>query len=223
MAGEPEGGRSEQPPSASENPSTAATCPRHPGAVAVGTCRRCGTFVCETDQVVVAAERYCPDCSALPEVDPVLALRERCWGRRDAWAWVVGLGAVLPLLAAGWLVALKLGGNPRASGRVAAEAAAYALVGLCFFSGLRWARHAMLAMSFGPLAVMGWLGLDSKPGTFNVYAMFFLALSTVFAIVSIAIYRSTRNKLFFRIAVPRADLESLWRARGEPPVESRRV
>ena len=51
----------------------AATCPLHPGAPAVGSCRRCGTFVC--GDCLVGAGRYqglCLTCQSR-EPDPVWA------------------------------------------------------------------------------------------------------------------------------------------------------
>ncbi|MBL8941343.1 MAG: DUF4190 domain-containing protein [Archangium sp.] len=43
-----------------------ATCPRHPSALAVDMCERCGRFVCGDCAVLKGEKTWCAECAAVP-------------------------------------------------------------------------------------------------------------------------------------------------------------
>lgn len=43
-----------------------ATCPRHPSALAVDVCERCGRFVCGDCAVLKDEKTWCSECAAVP-------------------------------------------------------------------------------------------------------------------------------------------------------------
>lgn len=176
-----------------------AKCPRHPDAPAVAACRRCGTFVCAADQVLLEGAVFCGGCAARPDVDYLEAFRQKYWGKRDSWAWFFGVGAISN-------VALGLGIIARSSpelslGTVAVGAAllVWGAVAAAFWAGARWARPALLAVvllyAVVQVVMIGPAGL--------VAVIFPLAL------VATAL-GSVRTKLFFKLDVPREQLKKAW-------------
>lgn len=177
----------------------AARCPKHPDQEALGICARCGSFFCGLDRSRVGDKEYCEACAKLPEVDYLEAFRLRYWGKRDGWAWIVGVSGLLyavsglPLLATG---ALEL----RASALLFGLAClAVGALGVCFWLGLARARLGLLAM---PLIVTATNALLVGPAAAPI------ALLTL--LPAVAVYFDPRNRLFFKVPVERAKLQKLW-------------
>ena len=86
-------------------------CPRHPSHAAVGTCARCGGFYCEAEALQHGAHTYCEACGHLPEVSHLERMRQKLWGKRDGWAWLMLASAPLHLTSVGKLFAAALTGQ----------------------------------------------------------------------------------------------------------------
>jgi hypothetical protein len=179
-----------------------ATCPRHAGAPAVALCRRCGTFVCAEELVVLDASQFCRECAARPDVDYLEAFRLKYWGKRDSWAWFFGFACVVKGLTGVSLVmgvALQRSDDSLALGGMGAAMLAWAVADGAFFAGARWARPAELlgvllygltqALTIGPAALA--------------------AIIFPLAIIGSAL-ASVRTKLFFQMDVPREQLRKAW-------------
>ena len=191
-----------------------ASCSLHPDRQATLTCSRCGAFICDEDKRQLGANSFCPTCAARPDVDYLEAFRLSVWGKRDGWAWLVGFGALLNGLGA---VSALASGSPlyAVSGLIAA------VVGACYFLGLKWARVALLLV---PL-VVGAVNLVSLPAAPALTALEAgrrsgLVLGSLFIpmLVLAAMYFDTRNRLFFKIQVPREKLQKAWDIRHNNPV-----
>ncbi|NMO21726.1 DUF4190 domain-containing protein [Pyxidicoccus fallax] len=172
-----------------------AVCNTHPDRAALGTCARCGTFYCSEDRELVHGKIYCGTCAVLPEVDYLEAFRLKYWGKRDAWAWLVGLGAVANILLGGITVAVG-----------AAESLLFGLfllaagvVGACFWLGMPWARLGFLFVPVGSIIV----GAATEGAVAIARGVLPLA-------IAICIYNDTRNKLFFKEPVPAETLQKAW-------------
>jgi hypothetical protein len=189
------------PPIAPEAPAD-ARCSKHPEERATGTCQRCGAFVCRQDFKLLDLKVFCTECAVRPEVDYLEAYRLQYWGKRDAWAWLFGLGGVLNVLTGLALAAaLLVKGEPAAASElvVAAVVVAVGINSLCFWAGLAFARVGLFAgiaaLGIANVATMGAAGVGS------VIFPLLIALSVV---------NGTRNKLFFKLEVSRADLKKAW-------------
>lgn len=172
-------------------------CPRHPEQNASDVCSRCGAFVCALDRAELDGKVYCGDCAVHPAVDYLEAFRREHWGRRDSWAWLLGVGGVLQALL-GVLSLVKFdspgGLLPLAGG----------VVGICFWFRLGWARQALVG-----LGVLTFLlaGLSGGLGG--------AASGLIPMLVSIAIYRDPRDQLFFQLDVPRDQLLKAWKVHAD--------
>lgn len=174
------------------SPNALARCATHPDELAGAACQRCGTFICAACTTPVLGALYCRECAARPEVNYLETLRLRLWGKRDSSAWFVALCGLMSLLGA--RAAYVEGDLPTALSLLAA-----AIVGGCFFAGLRWARYAL------------WL----VPALFVIPAVPGLgALAAVVALFPalfvLQIFLDARSKLFFRVDVPERALRRLW-------------
>lgn len=173
----------------------AAHCPAHPDQPVLGTCARCGAFYCEQDRWVVNGKTYCEACSVRPEVDYLEGFRLKYWGKRDGWAWIMGLGAVVNVLsglvifAAGKVEAMPIG----LFGLVAG------VVGACFWMGVPWARKAIIGVPIGSM-VVGMLAGDATSVGRGIIPL----------LVTIYVLNDTRNKLFFREEVSPEALKKAW-------------
>jgi hypothetical protein len=184
-----------------------ARCAVHPDVAAVGACTRCGQFYCAPDQRFVDAIAYCATCATRSDVDWLEQFRLKYWGKRDSWAWLMGLSAVfnaVSVVAMGVVVVfgdqVPLHGSDLASfGFVVFQQVAAAVVCAAFWKGVRLARVGLLVLPL-LLCVVPILA----PAGFSIFAA---ALPLLFAI---AIYQDTRNRLFFKIEVPRERLRRLW-------------
>jgi hypothetical protein len=176
-----------------EAPVASAQCPRHPGRSASGVCARCGAFYCDLDVREIDGSLYCETCAQLSEVDYLEAFRRKHWGRRDSWAWLVGVGGVLNAVSA--LASAFAGAGLRS----VLLGLLGAVVGICFWLGLRVARIGLLAMN----AVAAGL-LFAEGGALG------LAAALLPATLALSIHADTRNQLFFKIDVPRRKLQKAW-------------
>lgn len=180
-------------------------CEQHPGALVVGACARCGAFICDVDKTLVGARYYCPTCAARPDVNWLDQLRQRWLGVRDGWCWVfLGLAAleVLAFVAftADLVSELSTGRGASRHGLLervpaltllAAEAALHAT----FLLGKRWSRWAI-----GVVPILGGV-LALAQDQLGVAVFWFLPLA-----LAATVWSDTRNRLFFRLAVPDSEL-----------------
>lgn len=190
---------------ASESVSPSAVCAAHPTALAAGACARCGAFFCEAEAVRTDGRAYCAACGARPEVSRLEPLRQELWGRRDVWNVVVGLSGVLHLTFGGSLLGDKkwLPGLLAVLGAVVTGA--YALQ-------VRWARVALV------LLPLPWVALTLSHGPTDALRLaIFLTPLTLLFMQAVILFFDTRNRLAFRVEVPREDLEKLWLARDSNP------
>ncbi|XXF78177.1 hypothetical protein P2318_00025 [Myxococcaceae bacterium GXIMD 01537] len=173
-------------------PLSVPRCAVHPEEAAGGTCPRCGSFFCPACAAPVVGVVHCAACAARPEVNYLEALRQKLWGRRDAWTWCVGFGSAV--LALGALRALSLGDIA-----LGLALLLWAAVGVAFFLGVPRAREAFLAaplvMALGCVPVLGAWALPPLLFAFGH---------------ALALYADTRNQLFFRRDVSAERLRKLW-------------
>jgi hypothetical protein len=143
---------------------------------------------------------YCPTCAARPEINYLETFRLQFWGRRDSWTYLVGL-VTLALVGAA-LKALVEGFWPAALAMLGAAG-----VGVAFFLGQRWARIGLMLV---PVAA----GLVAMP----LAGVLVLAVCFVPFCAALQIYLDPRNRLFFRIDVPRNTLRKLWDLHANNPL-----
>jgi len=146
----------------------------------------------------VEGKLYCEPCSLRADVNWLEAYRLSLWGKRDGWAWLIGLGSVLN-------VALFVVGLVSTNPVLIVQGAFAAAVSVCFWLGQPWARYGLVASSV--LSVLVILGQGGDPEQVGQ------ALGRVlipFLITLYIVFGDTRNKLFFKIAVPEAKLRKLW-------------
>lgn len=177
-----------------------ATCPRHAGAPVVAACRRCGTFVCVEDRVVLDGSEFCRECAARPDVDYLEAFRLKYWGKRDSWAWFFGVTAV-----ANVIIGLTVIANALTSERSASNVAL-----------------GLVILLWGGLAGAFWAGVKAArwglAGAFILYALVLVAVAgpaglggVIFPLAFVAsALGSVRTKLFFKLDVPREQLRKHW-------------
>lgn len=178
-----------------QSPPSEARCLTHPDQAVLGACARCGSFFCELDRENVDGTDYCAACAARPDVDYLEAFRLKYWGKRDAWTWFIGLGALFNFFVGG---SILLAGEERLM-LMGLMTLATGVIGACFWWGLSWAR---LAMCFMPIlnAVVGAATLGPAAVGQGVVPFF----------IMIAVYKDTRNRLFFKEEVSREALQKAW-------------
>ncbi|MBN8230157.1 hypothetical protein JYK02_21835 [Corallococcus macrosporus] len=192
-------------------------CAVHPEQPAGATCTRCGTFLCAdcaTSVPGLGVRLYCQACAARPDVNYLEALRQRYWGKRDEWAWLVA--GVTLLLCVGVAAALAQWGLR------ATRQSLFALVllvpvpvGVAFFLGQRWARHALVPT---PLVMAVAADALERDGRF----LFFLC-AIPGLLIALRIHRDVRNQLFFRLPVSSGALKLLWELRFNNPLARQAV
>ena len=97
--------------------------------------------MCAQDFALLDGHVFCLECAARPDVDYLEAYRLKYWGKRDGWAWAIGLGGLLNLLAAVLSVVAALGSESKAAGLLLALATlAIGVNGLLFWAGFPLAR-----------------------------------------------------------------------------------
>lgn len=185
-------------------------CPTHPDWPSLGACARCGRFYCAEEVIRLGSRSYCGECGIRPEVDYVEAFRLKYWGKRDGWAWLFGIGGVIQLVGGLFLLAASLAHKLPAIPGLAVSTVVLLVAGgngICFWLGRRFARKVALGIPLlGALvsAVTGdWPGLGA-----NLFGL----------LITTAIYRDTRNRLFFRIEVPREKLVQTWNVTANNPM-----
>src|SRR5262245_21839441 len=124
-----------------------ARCATHPDRPALTTCERCGAFICDLDRRLVGTQVFCETCATRPEIDYLEQFRLKYWGKRDAWGWLFGVGALLILL---WAFSTVFRGQPGIALIFVVSSAG----ATCYFLGLSWARGLVfLPPVLGTLAV----------------------------------------------------------------------
>ena len=176
-------------------------CQRHPGEPIAGTCDRCGNFVCRLDAEVQSSGRtICADCRAHGEVDWLQAFKMEYWGKRDGYAWLFGIGAILNSLGA-FVLVMSAARSPAANlpglALIVGVVSVVAGIQVAYFFGLRFARAAIIGVTLAAFV----LGMNA--GQPNPLA--FLGL-----LVALGAYYDTRNRLFFKIDVPEEKVKKLW-------------
>jgi hypothetical protein len=182
------------PPAATE-----ARCPAHPHKAVLGACTRCGTFFCEFDREIVDGKDYCDTCADHPDVDYLEAFRLKYWGKRDAWAWLVGVGALFNFVLGAMLLIQQRSMDNSMLLLAGLLALAGGGVGVCFWLGMPFAR---LALCFVPIASLIVTGFTAGPEA--------VGRGIWPVIITLVMYTNTRNKLFFKEEVSREALQKAW-------------
>lgn len=182
---------------------------------AVNACDRCGNFA--KSPKILMGRLACEDCLAIPGVDFLQAFKDEVWGRRDEFISLVALHLVVLLLAIlGLCVLMSRGASAVNLASLAiiivsaANAAAYVLrftqarLNLVIFSILLPAIHIGTTIVFEGGIKPSRLG--------ETIAQMFLGFA-----ISLVAFRSTRNKLAFKMEVSDFDLERCYtRYRDNP-------
>jgi hypothetical protein len=179
-------------------PADAARCQFHPDAPVLGTCARCGTFFCAQDRASVEGRDYCAACAKRPDVDYLEAFRLKYWGKRDLWAWFVGVGGFLNLTLG--LLGFVFGEGDASVRVLQATLVVMGSVGIAFWAGFPKARLAVLLLPVVLIAAE----------SFVVPVPFALVHGILPLLFAIGIFRDTRNRLFFKVEVPREALQKAW-------------
>lgn len=123
-----------------------ARCPAHPDASAVGACRRCGTFVCDTCRTFYDYQPLCPSCYARCSHSLPSSPRAR-WSLILAvialFVVVIPLGFPAVVMAQGELAAIAQGQAP-AGGAGYARAAAL----------LGWIANVLFLLLLGAMGLI---------------------------------------------------------------------
>ena len=155
--------------------------------------------MCAQDFALLDGHVFCPACAARPDVDYLEAYRLKYWGKRDSWAWAIGLGGVLNLLAGVLFVVAAFGSESKGASLLLALATlAIGVNGLLFWAGFPLARVGL----FVGIGLLGILNMAMGPAGAGTIA--------VPLIVAASAVAGTRNKLFFKQAVPRTELKKAW-------------
>lgn len=152
--------------------------------------------------MLLDGSQFCRDCAARPDVDYLESFRLKYWGKRDAWAWFFGLGALANGLAGvSLLVGFVLDKNDASVSLAAVGGAllAWAAAGAGFFAGARWSRPAIMAC-----VLLYGLAQALMIGPAAVAAIIFPLVIVGSALASV------RTKLFFQMEVPRESLRKAW-------------
>jgi len=172
-----------------------AVCALHPERPAVGTCARCGAFLCADDRNVLDDKSYCPTCFALPEVNYLEAYRKKCAQTRDGWTWLVGLSGVRTVATG----AFGLMAGPQLV--ISAFFLAAGCIEIAFWLKQRWARTGLLAATVVVAVLL--VSVASGPKA--------LILGLLSILIIIFVLRDTRNKLTFGLPVSDKALRKSWR------------
>jgi hypothetical protein len=182
-------------------------CAVHPDRTAAGTCERCGAFSCAQDYTAVAGRWLCAPCEARPDSDYLETFRLKYWGKRDVWAWLMGLAGVahvatvVTTAAAGYLILVPL-------------AVAVGAAEICYFLGPRWARAFIFApvaeMILTPLLIWSRSPNELGLGTVSSLLAQMVVMPALPGLLGLAIFFNTRNQLFFREPVSEGRLKKAW-------------
>jgi hypothetical protein len=196
--------------------SEGSRCQAHPERTALGTCTRCGVFFCDLDHRRVGGKPYCDTCAVRPDVDYLESFRLKYWGKRDGWAWLVGLGAVANLIQG---MTLLVSGSS-VERLTAPFAFGLAAMGVCYWLGMRWARMAyvitfvalgLIMAAMGASTAGAAVGGERATSAMGVLPMLMLVgMGVLIMIMALVIHHDTLNKLFFKVEVPREKLKKAW-------------
>lgn len=173
-------------------------CPKHAGIEAVGTCARCGRFMCAAEVKLLDGSTFCEDCAARGDVDWLGKHYAKYAGKRSGVAWFL-LVLGIPLIGLGITMIVQ---GENASERLFGLAitiwgAACAAV----FSGKKLTRFAPLVAAF-VVGLLMFLAFESTvAGVMSTISLCLFALMPV---------TDVRTKLFFRIDVPRGQLATTY-------------
>ncbi|MDP1918508.1 MAG: hypothetical protein Q8L14_19830 [Myxococcales bacterium] len=152
---------------------------------------------------------FCADCAARPEVDFLDAYKREHWGKRDSWAWLLGLTGLVSAATSAFLLTTIDLAEPFLTGALPwlVFTALYAVIGVAFWFRVRHARAALVV-----LVVLLGIVLVAALGP--------MALGTMMIPLAIAAsaLTTTRTKLFFQMDVTAAALEKEWRRRYDNPM-----
>ena len=186
-------------------------CATHPERAAIALCDRCGDYHCDGCHKRVAGRAFCARCRATPGVDYLEDTRLRFWGKRDGYIWYLGLFIpVVTLLTMPTIVSTGDAGHI-VSGVV------WLSVSIAYLAQYRPARRGIIALTVLDLFVdegRAALGMSIIPTERSMSQA--SALATAFGgafiglVISIAAFRSPRNKLAFRIPVDDRDLQRIY-------------
>lgn len=175
----------------------------HPERASTATCERCGAFICDEDRRLLEGRIFCPACAVRPEVDYLEAFRLKYWGRRDVWAWLIGVMALLNGVGAVGLLVQQ-------SWLEAGSSLLFAAVGGFYFFGQIWARVALFALPvLSALSLVAALPEDMELGGPGLVGTM-LGRSLIPLAILVGMFRDTRNQLFFKLPVPREKLQRAW-------------
>lgn len=152
---------------------------------------------------------FCADCAVRPEVDFLDAYKREHWGKRDSWAWLLGLTGLASAATSAFLLTTVDLAEPLFEGALPwlVFTALYSVVGVAFWFRVRHARAALVVLvallSVVLIAALGPMALGTMMIPLAIAAS---ALTT------------TRTKLFFQMEVTAAALEKEWRRRYDNPM-----
>ena len=172
-------------------------------------CARCGDFACPSCLREIQGQGYCPVCVAGGHVvDYVGAFRAKRWGRRDGWAWMVGLGAGLGMLVLlgymGEVTRTVSGGSPAIPLRRLLPGlllqVGWVFASIVFFAGIRWSRPLLLGLGVVDLVLA--LTVLPTPVVLSGFRLLIIGL----------ILMDPGNRLFFRMEVGERALRRMYLA-----------
>ena len=182
-------------------------CAYHVDRIAVGTCVRCGSFYCASCYKDLAGKRICSGCLAIPGIDYLADVRNKAWGKRDGWIWY--LGVLFSISYAAIAVQAIAQGN---LGQAIAAVAVTAVM-VCYFLMLPWSRQLIFAVV--PFAAFTAvlqhpqnLAGDARPSAY--YLGTIIGRTGILLLFLLLAYRSTRNKLAFKLEVSDAELAKYY-------------
>jgi hypothetical protein len=160
-------------------------------------CSRCGVFIASPAELTLLdGKTYCGTCAARPDVNYLETFRLKYWGKRDLWAWLVALSVVTDVFFIGQdVIARDFSG--------VASNLFGAIVSVCFFLGMSWARYGLIATVLPSLART--LFMEPRELVVPIAASHVIPL-----FITAAIFFDTRNQLFFKLEIPRAKLQKAW-------------
>lgn len=169
-------------------------CPKHAGVEAIGTCTRCGRFMCAAEAKRIDGTSFCEDCAARDEVDWLGKHYAKFERKRSGLVWFM-LVIGVPLMALG--VTMIISGEQWSERFFGLAVTTWGAACASVFSGRAVTRFAPMAAAF-IVGLFVFLAFESMTA---------VVLTTVslclFALMPIT---DLRTKLFFGVAVSRGHL-----------------
>ena len=188
-----------------------AACAVHRDAPAATICERCGAFACHECQAFVEGKPYCSACRSRADVDYTLGLKEKFWGRRDGYVWFFGIFGTLGNLANLVLAGALIMEQPLVGGLSLLSAGFSLTVFLAYLLLKPWARLGLFGVLLANFVVnaLSAPAHEVGPGFGTGMAMGQAVMPFIFFLSA---HRSVRNRLAFRLEVPRESLVKMYRA-----------